>query len=143
MKKSVFVDGVCVAFILLFVYAALSKLIDYQKFRVELGQSPLLTSYAGLVAWAVLSLEIIISIMLAISRFRYVALYASFTLMVIFSAYIVAITRFSSNVPCHCGGVLEFLGWGWHLILNLIFVVIAAIAILLANNKFFILIKQE
>ncbi|HWJ91892.1 MAG TPA: MauE/DoxX family redox-associated membrane protein [Flavisolibacter sp.] len=116
--------------ILLFVYAAVSKLLDYQKFRVQLGQSPLLTNFAFVLAWFVPALEIIIAVLLATDRYRLTALYASFSLMVVFSAYIFFITRFASHVPCSCGGVLEKMSWDQHLIFNIVFVVMAAVAIL-------------
>jgi uncharacterized membrane protein YphA (DoxX/SURF4 family) len=119
--------------VLLFVYAAVSKLIDYQKFSVQLGQSPLLTAFAGLVAWIVPTVELIISIMLAIPKLRLAGLYASFSLMVMFTSYIVAITKFSEYVPCSCGGVLQNMSWNQHLVFNLGFVLLSLTGILLYN----------
>jgi hypothetical protein len=49
--------------------------------------------------------------------------------MTMFTAYIVAILKFSDFVPCSCGGVLEHLGWPEHLILNIAFTVLALIGI--------------
>jgi methylamine utilization protein MauE len=129
MKKSLLAEIVCYAFILLFVYAAASKLLDYENFRVQLGQSPLLTAYAGMVSWLVPAIEITIAAMLAFERSRVAGLYAAFTLMVIFSAYIITITRFSDYVPCSCGGILQKMGWGSHLAFNIIFTVLAAAAL--------------
>src|ERR1700741_3050366 len=110
-RKQLMLEIISALFILLFMYAAASKLLDWQKFRVQLGQSPLLTSFAGWMVWLVPSVEIIISLMLTTSRFRRIGLYASFSLMVMFTAYIIAITRFSDYVPCSCGGVLENMTW--------------------------------
>jgi uncharacterized membrane protein YphA (DoxX/SURF4 family) len=129
--RAIILDIVCGLFILLFTYAAVSKLLDVEKFRVQIGQSPLLTSMAGFVAWFIPAVEILISIMLAIGRTRLLGLFASFGLMVMFTAYIVAITQFSEHVPCSCGGVLQKLGWTEHLIFNSGFVVLAAVAVIL------------
>jgi len=115
------VDIISALLILLFVYAAVSKLLDYQKFRVQLGQSPLLTAFAGWMAWIVPAIEIIVSLLLAFSNTRLFALYASFTLMVMFSGYI----------PCSCGGVLQKMSWNQHLVFNIIFVLIAMTGILI------------
>jgi uncharacterized membrane protein YphA (DoxX/SURF4 family) len=120
--------------ILLFVYAATSKLLDYQKFRVELGQSPILTVIAGWIAWLVPAIEIGIAIMLAYSRSRLTALYASFSLMVIFTSYIIAILKFSDYIPCSCGGILQNMQWPEHLVFNIAFVLIAFTGIMLYNK---------
>lgn len=132
-SKRQFVLVVAYLYILLFVYAAVSKLLDFETFTVQLAQSPLLSAYAGIIAWLVPGLEILISIFLMIPRYRRVALYASFFLMVMFTTYIVIILNFSDFIPCSCGGVLEKLGWGEHLIFNIVFIGLAAVAILLSK----------
>jgi uncharacterized membrane protein YphA (DoxX/SURF4 family) len=128
--KTRFVAFVCFLLILLFVYAATNKLLGLEKFRVQLGQSPLLTRWAGWVAWLVPSVELGLAVLLASDRFRLTALYASFALMVMFSAYIIAITRFSTFIPCSCGGVLQDLSWNQHLFFNIFFVMLSLAAIL-------------
>jgi len=135
MKKSIFstwvIEIISALLIILFVYAATSKFLDFQKFQVQLGQSPLLTAFAKWVAWLIPTIEIIISLLLAFSKTRLLALYASFGLMVMFTSYIIAITRFSDYVPCSCGGVLQNMGWHQHLIFNIVFVFLAIIGIVL------------
>jgi uncharacterized membrane protein YphA (DoxX/SURF4 family) len=135
MKKEVIVEIVCFLFILLFVYAALTKLLDYEKFQVQIGQSPLLSSLSGFIAWFIPSVEIVVSIMLALPRFRAIGLYMAFTLMVLFTGYIIAILNFNGHVPCSCGGVLEKMGWTEHLIFNIVFVLFAAVGILLHSKE--------
>lgn len=129
-KKELAVDIVCALFVMLFLYASLTKLFDYEKFRVQLGQSPMLTDIAGFVAWFIPAIEIVIAILLIIPRTRSGALHAAFALMVMFTSYIVAITRFSEYVPCSCGGVLQNMGWTEHLIFNIVFILLAFAALL-------------
>lgn len=129
-RREILIDVISALFVVLFVYAAVTKLMDYTKFRVQIGQSPLLTAFAGTVAWLVPAVEIIVAAMLTVLRFRLLGLYASFGLMVMFTAYIVVITQFSEFVPCSCGGVLEKLGWNEHLVFNLIFVALGSVAII-------------
>lgn len=128
------VDVISALFILLWVYAALSKVTDFDKFRVQLGQSPLLTAFATWVAWITPAIEILLAILLAIPRTRLLALYASFSLMVMFTAYIIAITQFSEYIPCSCGGILQHMTWNAHLLFNLLFVGLALTGILLFSN---------
>lgn len=126
VKKSIFFqiseELVCLLVMSLFTYAAVSKLLEYEKFQAQIGQSPLLTAFSGFVVWFIPTVEIIVSLLLAIPRFRTIGLLSAFSLMVLFSTYIIAILNFSSFVPCSCGGVLSKMGWQEHLIFNIVFV---------------------
>lgn len=127
MKRTVAVEIICFLFIVLFIYAALMKLIDYQKFTVQLDQSPLLMAFSRQVAWAVPSIEIVVAVMLMIRRVQLIGLYASFTLMAMFTVYILFILTLAPQVPCACGGILdEKLGWTGHLVFNMGMVLLAA-----------------
>lgn len=135
MRKHQLVEIICLLFIFLFVYAAVSKLADYEKFRVQLGQSPLLTSFAGWLAWILPLVEIGIAVSLAFSSTRMPGLFASFSIMTMFTAYIVAITRFSDYVPCSCGGILQKMSWNEHLVFNIVFVILALAAIIMHSRR--------
>lgn len=141
LKRSVILEVICFLFVLLFTYAALSKIIDFQKFRIELAKSPLITNWASFIAWFIPTIEIIISIMLAIPKFRLIALYASFTLMVLFTTYIIAIMKFADFVPCSCGGILQNMSWREHLLFNIAFVLIAIIAVFSSNRHTSTIVK--
>lgn len=139
MIRKIVVDIVVFLYILLFVYAALTKLLDYQKFAIQLGQSPMLTHYSRLLAWAVPEVELLISVLLIFQRIRITGLYSAFGLMTMFTTYIVLASRFSEYVPCSCGGIIQNLTWTQHLIFNLVFLSLVVIAILLytttSNHK--------
>ncbi len=131
MIRRIFLHIAIFSFIALFVYAAIAKLMDFQKFQVQLGQSPMLTRYATVVAWAVPVSELVVAVFIMFERTRLAGLYGAFGLMVMFTTYIVLASRFSDYVPCSCGGILESLGWTEHLIFNSVFVVMAFVAVLL------------
>lgn len=116
-------------FILLFIYAAASKMLDFENFQVQLAQSPLLSAYAGLISYAVIMLEIVVAGLLCFQVTRLIGLYASFALMVAFTVYIYLILHFSDFVPCSCGGILEKMSWQQHLVFNIISVLLAFIGI--------------
>jgi uncharacterized membrane protein YphA (DoxX/SURF4 family) len=122
-------------FILLFVYAAVSKTLDFQNFQAQLGLSPLLSAFADYVSFGVILVEVLIAVLIAIPRFRLIGLYSAFSLMVMFSTYIFIILNYSSFIPCSCGGILEKMTWKQHLIFNLIFVLLAATSIALTKTK--------
>ncbi|WP_312508862.1 MauE/DoxX family redox-associated membrane protein [Chryseobacterium culicis] len=127
--RKYFVMAVSILLGLLFMYAAMSKMLDFENFQVQLAQSPLLSAYAGFVSYAVITIEILVSVALCLKSFRYVALFASLALMVAFTVYIYLILNYSEFIPCSCGGILEKLGWKEHLIFNIFFVVLTSVAI--------------
>ncbi|AUP78279.1 MauE/DoxX family redox-associated membrane protein [Flavivirga eckloniae] len=133
--KNVLIEVICLLYIFLFVYAALSKLVVFDEFKIQIGQSTMLTSFAGIVAWIIPCLEILIALLLLIPRFRLLGMYAAFNLMVMFSVYIFVILNFSDDIPCSCGGVIEKLGWTEHLIFNIVFVILASIGIYILNGQ--------
>ncbi|ROI10081.1 tellurium resistance protein TerC [Chryseobacterium sp. H3056] len=112
-------------FALLFIYAAVSKMLDFENFQVQLAQSPLLSAYAGFISYGVLALELLTAGALLWNKTRRAALYASFGLMVAFTVYIYLILNYSDYIPCSCGGILEKMSWGQHLFFNSVCVVLA------------------
>jgi len=134
-RQFIIVEIIRILYIVLFVYAAVNKLMDVEKFRVQIGQSPMLTDIAGLVAWTIPAAEILISICLSIARYRMIGFYAALGLMIAFTGYIIAITQFSQYIPCSCGGILENLGWTEHLIFNIVFDLLAIVAILMSSKS--------
>lgn len=129
------ITAISYASIILFTYAAVSKLLDFNTFQNQLGQSPLLSAYAHWVVWIVPISEILIALLLCINRFRVLGLYGFYGLMIMFTTYIVIILNFTSFTPCSCGGILEKLDWTEHLIFNLVFIVLSGIAILILSTK--------
>jgi hypothetical protein len=141
--KKYFTETIPVLFILLFVYAAVSKLIDFPSFNAQLAQSPLLTGFTGWIIWLVPLLEITIAFLLSFERLRVTGLYASFSLMVMFTAYIIAILNFSEFIPCSCGGVLQHMSWKTHLAFNISFILLAILAILYSELKHLLKLKER
>ena len=124
--------AVSLFFIILFIYAAASKMLDFENFQVQLAQSPLLSAYAGFISFGVVILELVIVGLLCFNFTRLWGLYASFAIMVAFTVYIFLILNYSDFVPCSCGGILEKMGWTEHLIFNIACVVTAGLAIITA-----------
>ena len=120
--------------VILFIYAGISKLVNYAEFRFQLGRSPYVTGIAGFVAWFMPALEIVAAILLALKKTRLIGFYISFFIMVLFSGYIYAMLHYSPYLPCSCGGVLSMMTWQQHLYFNLFFVLVAAGGALLSGS---------
>ncbi|MGC1632895.1 MAG: MauE/DoxX family redox-associated membrane protein [Gelidibacter sp.] len=126
---------VSLLFILLFVDAAVSKLMDFPEFRTQLGQSPIVTAFADWVAFGILAVEFLIAGMFFHRKWTLTAFYSSFALMTMFTTYIILVLNFSDFIPCSCGGVLEQLGWTEHIVFNLVFVAIALLSIIFIERN--------
>src|SRR5690606_16404433 len=136
ISKKGIVEIISMLFILLFVYASISKLLEFKDFQTQLGQSPLLGAFAIPISYGVICIELVTSILLAFKKTRIQGLYIAYMLMVMFTTYIVIILNFTSFTPCSCGGVLESLGWTEHLIFNILCILLAIGAIYLIHVKF-------
>lgn len=117
--------------VLVFVYAATSKILDFEQFRIQIGQSPLLSAFADFVSIAVISLEYILAWLLIFSNTRSLGFLFSFGLMVMFTTYIFIVLNYSDYIPCSCGGVIEELSWNQHLIFNGFLILLSATGFLL------------
>ena len=131
MKK--ILNLISYSFILLYLYAAASKLMGFQEFKVQLGQSPVLTGCAGIVVWLIPAVEIAIAVLLVFQRTLLVGLYAAFGLMLMFIGYILVILYSGEQIPCNCGGLLDAMSWTQHLVFNSVFAVLGLIGIILYN----------
>lgn len=136
--KSNIIYFVALLHILLFAYAAMSKILDFQNFQIQIGQSPLLSAFASITSYAVPMVEFILVLFLMVPKYRWLALYGSFLIMVMFTTYIFIILNFSSFIPCSCGGILEKMSWTQHLIFNSVFVILSGMAIILQSKTRFV-----
>jgi hypothetical protein len=113
--------------VLLFAYAAISKLMDYHKFSHYLGRSPVLSPFATQIAWIIPAIELLTVGLLLYKKTRLKGMYGSLFLMVLFTGYLFIILNFSNKVPCSCGGILQGLTWKTHIVFNICFLILALV----------------
>lgn len=111
-------DLISYLFIFLFCYTGVSKLIQYKKFVIEVGLSPLLPAFAKEIVFLIPVIEILTALFLLFPKTRRVGLLATITLMLLFTLYVLGVLTLAPEVPCSCGGVIESMGWTGHLLFN-------------------------
>ncbi|UOE52563.1 hypothetical protein MTO98_15915 [Mucilaginibacter sp. SMC90] len=132
MKRSDLPDLISFLLILMFSYAAISKLSDIDTYKLEMIRQP----FPG---WSINTLIIIIplaelttviSLLFKITRtFGY---YSATVLMLIFTGYVgLAMTGAFGKVPCSCGGIISKLNWQQHFIFNLLFLSVSIYGLLI------------
>ena len=130
--KKVIVKGLSLFFILLYTYAAVNKLQQLSVFESQLEQFPFIGDFAPYIAWAVPATLISVSILFFFNKVKVIAFIGSFTIMLLFTLYILAVLNFAASIPCSCAGI--FSSWSWHeqLYFNTGVLLIAAVGIALS-----------
>jgi putative oxidoreductase len=134
LKKTMIVEIIASLFILLFVYTGINKIIAIDSLKHVLKDYPLIGSFPILFAWGLPIVELIVSILLFIPSSRKIGLSSSLFLMIGFTAYLAYMLTFTTHKPCTCGGMLQELSWGQHLIFNIFFIIIGILGIRLHKH---------
>jgi len=134
MKRKYLIEIISGLLILLFVYAAVTKLMEYNRFHLSVEKEPLIGSFANFITWLVPAIELFISYLLFRPETRKLGLKAAFSLMSVFTLYVAYILLFVPIRPCGCGGVIQKLSWPQHLVFNIFFTVIALLGIILFDK---------
>jgi hypothetical protein len=134
MKRSTIIEINTLLFVILFLYTAASKIIDFSLFQANIASSPLLAPMARLIAVTLPILELIVVFLLIFPSWRLKGLYSSLFLMILFTSYIICILTLNEKIPCSCGGIIQQLSWKQHIIFNSIFIFIAIYTIFLQKK---------
>jgi hypothetical protein len=133
-RRATIVEIISALLIILFIYTGLNKMMDYEKFRFEMGRSPFIQNMSGFIAATLPAGEILLALALIIKRTRLLGLYLSFFLMALFTGYIWLMLNYAYDLPCSCGGVLSAMTWHDHLIFNGVFTGLAMIGVILQSK---------
>lgn len=120
--------------IILFIYAAAYKLLDYRFFQVQLSHSPYIGWASSSLAWLVPTIELLAAGLLIYQPMRKWGMYLSFLIMLSFTIYIAYLLNFSPNIPCACGGIFDKMGWHGHLVFNSGFTALGALGVVLMRK---------
>ncbi|MDR3714581.1 MAG: MauE/DoxX family redox-associated membrane protein [Puia sp.] len=136
MRKQLLIELFAGLLILLFLYASVSKFIDFRHFTGEMNNQPLPKVLKRGLVFIVPISEVLISIALVMEFTRTAGFWASVVLMGLFTAYTLAVLlHLFSRVPCSCGGVIRQLNWRQHFVFNLFFTAIALAGIYLQRSR--------
>jgi hypothetical protein len=125
-----YVLSIVAIFVFLFLYTAVEKLKDIDRFIYTIETIDRMKPFAHFAGWAVPILELIVVLLLAIPHSRYIGLCIGTVLMGAFTTYVGFMLSNVSHLPCTCGGVLERMNWREHLYFNSILTLLGLIATL-------------
>ncbi|SEB21701.1 MauE/DoxX family redox-associated membrane protein [Pedobacter hartonius] len=118
--------------ILLWAYAAFSKIFNFHKFSYAL-KTQVFPPWVGKILLYLLPLvETAFIVLLLVPGTRLLGMYASLFLMVIFTLYVGgAVFQFYERYPCACGGLFARMGWHKHFKVNIMLTIIALAGVIL------------
>jgi hypothetical protein len=125
-----------ILFLTLFSYSGLSKALHFQSFYWDVSSSPLFRpEEAGIIARAVVSIELLVPLMICFDKTRGIGLYLALFMMVGFSTYLIVLFFFFDSRPCGCGGVFGSLDYPTHIILDLAIIFVAIVGCLTSESS--------
>lgn len=120
---------------LLFAYTAISKVYDWQGTKGGLFNQVFPDWLATVLLYGLPPVELITAVMLISNPFRKTGFLVSIILLTAFSIYIgIVMTGIFGRIPCSCGGVINSLNWGEHLVFNLVFLGLAVVGIKVVDS---------
>jgi hypothetical protein len=137
MKPGILLQGVRFLLILLFAYAAFSKIAGHTIFRAQLTKFPVLGNYSLFLSWFIPYVELCIVALLFIPKFHTSGFFASAILLTIFSIFLILMVSFAVNLPCSCGGIIALLSWKQHIFFNLFFLALSVTGISLNRRDIY------
>lgn len=139
-KQEVIITIITSLVILLFMYTAISKLLDYNKFvfQMRLTPIPFIWQVAPVLGIVLPILELALTTLIFFDRTRLIGFWTSLVLMFLFEGYIfwMKLVEYQTGVklPCTCGGIISKMSWTTHFIFNAVFIVLMIIAIKKIND---------
>lgn len=137
MKKKLALEGIIALLILLYLYTGLTQLLAYKFFHGNIYNQPIFQWSKPILVYLIPGAQLLIAAGLLFERTRKLALWSSLGLLTMFTVYIILIiSNALARVPCTCGGVISSFTWPQHLMFNISFMILNAVALLLRKKSF-------
>lgn len=137
MFKKIFLTTITALLILLFLYIAVTKMLNYNMFRHILSVSPLIGSGSTVVALSLLIIMIWISILLLMPATRLWGMYGAATVMLVITLYLGYVIYFTVRENYPFSGVIRprmgifGLTWKQFFAFDIFFLLLSLLGILL------------
>lgn len=136
MIRKIPVELITTLLVILFAYTALSKILEADTFRKQMLNQPLPDTFKQNLVWLVPLSETTASIFLIIKPLRLYGFVLAFLLMLAFTLYVsLILAKAFAYIPCSCGGILNTLSWEAHLILNIVFTLLALAGVIMERKR--------
>jgi len=127
---------ICFLLIVLWVYAAASKLIDFNLFKAQMKRQILFPFIKSSIVYWLPPVELLTAGLFVFQPSQRAGLYLSAIMLCVFTAYVgFALSGILGRIPCSCGGIINKMGWGTHLFFNIFFLLLTVLGIYIVNRE--------
>ncbi len=135
-------NGIRIFLMLFWLYVAIDKLWDRALFHQALVKQPFPDWWADVLLWGLPGIELLISILflgrplktekILIRR----AYQLSSLLLIVFTMYIaLGVAGLYAEKPCGCASIFAGVPWAWHLLINLILLLVSLMGALMTESS--------
>lgn len=135
LLREAFITTTVMLTILLFMYTAVSKVLDQEKFVFQMQLAPIsfMSTWAPILGWVLPIVEGLVVVLLYKKQTRLLGMVSALSLMLCFEGYILWMKiielQTGAHLPCTCGGIISTMGWTTHLLFNAGFILLLALSI--------------
>ncbi|SEK24041.1 MauE/DoxX family redox-associated membrane protein [Parapedobacter koreensis] len=130
MKKGTWLNIISGLIAIMFFYAVYVQLFNSEQKLSEKLKNVFSENAAGILAWLIPAILIITIILLVYKHTRLIGFWASFSLLVVFNVYLILVMdRVAVDGQLNYGGILDNVGLGWQVALNILFIALAILGI--------------
>ena len=124
--------------IFFFTYSALGKLLDPESFQTVIKNIPLIgqSSTVSIIGYLTPFAELIVALLIAIPRSRYVGLLAAASVLLLFTSFIVYILFLNPDSSCSCTKPISILTRGQQLYVNGGFILLLFFTLIIRKKTF-------
>ena len=124
--------------IFFFTYSALGKLLDLESFQTVIKNLPLIgqSSTVSIIGYLTPFAELIVALLIAIPRSRYIGLLAAVPVLLLFTSFIVYILFLNPDSSCSCIKPISILTRGQQLYVNGGFILLLLITLKIRKRTF-------
>jgi len=121
--------------IVIWLYTAISKIIDFQRFTHDMRNQEIYPLLATILIYFLPVAETLTAILLMFDKTSKKGLVYSFCLLTLFTSYIsLVILNVFKKQPCPCGGILQNVSWESHIVFNLFLLTITTVSIIILKK---------
>lgn len=118
--KNIISELIIFILILVWAYTFASKIFDFDTFDRQIKGAYLLSAGGPVLPYILQAVHLGIVILLLKKNWRRLGLFASFSVLILYTAYLIYILKFAPSIPCSCIAVLKGMNWNEQLYFNFI-----------------------
>lgn len=116
--------------LVMWVYTFFSKIFDFDTFRRQINGAYILSAGTPILPYILQFLHLALIVMLLAKGWTKIGLMTSFSVLLLYTAYLVYILKFAPSIPCSCIAVFKGMIWQDQLYFNFIALAINIIGLI-------------